>query len=174
MMKSKLISFSILSLLLATSCGGKTETKEDTADEKKPLVKVETVDFRPVVQEGHYTATVEPELINNISAASPNRIKQILVDEGIRVSKGQKLVVMDDVNTTSYELQVANAKANLENVQLNYDRAVELLKSVAAPSRTSTRCSSSSRMPRMPSHRRNAASETCRRTPCSSPLSTAS
>ncbi len=124
MMKSKLISFSILSLLLATSCGGKTETKEDTADEKKPLVKVETVDFRPVVQEGHYTATVEPELINNISAASPNRIKQILVDEGIRVSKGQKLVVMDDVNTTSYELQVANAKANLENVQLNYDRAV--------------------------------------------------
>ena len=94
----------------------------------KPLVKVETVDFRPVVQEGHYTATVEPELINNISAASPNRIKQILVDEGIRVSKGQKLVVMDDVNTTSYELQVANAKANLENVQLNYDRAVELLK----------------------------------------------
>ena len=35
---------------------------------------------------------------------------------------------MDDVNTTSYELQVANAKANLENVQLNYDRAVELLK----------------------------------------------
>ncbi len=128
MMKSKLISFSILSLLLATSCGGKTETKEDTADEKKPLVKVETVDFRPVVQEGHYTATVEPELINNISAASPNRIKQILVDEGIRVSKGQKLVVMDDVNTTSYELQVANAKANLENVQLNYDRAVELLK----------------------------------------------
>lgn len=71
MMKSKLISFSILSLLLATSCGGKTETKEDTADEKKPLVKVETVDFRPVVQEGHYTATVEPELINNISAALP-------------------------------------------------------------------------------------------------------
>lgn len=44
------------------------------------------------------------------------------------MSKGQKLVVMDDVNTTSYELQVANAKANLENVQLNYDRAVELLK----------------------------------------------
>ena len=97
-------------------------------EEKKTLVKVETVDFRPVVQEGNYTATVEPELINNISASSPNRIKQIFVDEGIRVSKGQKLVVLDDVNTTSYEMQVANAKANLENLQINYDRAVELLK----------------------------------------------
>lgn len=46
----------------------------------------------------------------------------------MRVSKGQKLAVLDDVNTTSYEMQVANAKASLENVKLNYDRAVELLK----------------------------------------------
>ena len=46
----------------------------------------------------------------------------------MRVSKGQRLVVMDDVNTTTYEIQVANAKANLANVQLNYDRALELFK----------------------------------------------
>ncbi len=50
------------------------------------------------------------------------------MDEGIRVSKGQKLALLDDVNTSTYETQVANAKANLENVQINYDRAVELLK----------------------------------------------
>lgn len=81
-----------------------------------------------MVQEGNYTATVEPELINNISASAPNRIKEIYVDEGIRVSKGQKLALLDDVNTSTYETQVANAKANLENVQINYDRAVELLK----------------------------------------------
>ena len=81
-----------------------------------------------MVQEGNYTATVEPELINNISASAPNRIKEIYVDEGIRVSKGQKLALLDDVNTSTYETPVANAKANLENVQINYDRAVELLK----------------------------------------------
>ena len=68
------------------------------------------------------------EIINNISSASPNRIKQILVDEGMRVSAGQRVVVMDDVNTTSYEIQVDNAKANLRNVQANYDRALELYK----------------------------------------------
>lgn len=128
-MKKLIISIPFLAATIFSACSGTDKAKnEEQQEEKKTLVKVETVDFRPVVQEGNYTATVEPELINNISASSPNRIKQIFVDEGIRVSKGQKLVVLDDVNTTSYEMQVANAKANLENVQINYDRAVELLK----------------------------------------------
>ena len=58
----------------------------------------------------------------------PNRIKQILVDEGQRVSAGQKVVVLDDVNTFSYETQVDNARANLKNVEVNYNRALELFK----------------------------------------------
>lgn len=128
-MKRLFFYVSFLATIVLTSCSGKEKVqKDDNVVENKTLVKIENVDYRPVVQEGNYTATVEPELINNISASSPNRIKQILVDEGMRVSKGQKLVVLDDVNTTSYEMQVANAKANLENVQINYDRAVELLK----------------------------------------------
>ena len=44
----------------------------------------------------------------------------------MRVSKGQKLAVMDDVNTSTYQLQVDNAKANLRNIELNYKRALEL------------------------------------------------
>ena len=64
----------------------------------------------------------------NISSNSPNRIKQILVDDGMVVKKGQRVAVLDDVNTTSYQLQVDNAKANLRNVELNYNRAAELLK----------------------------------------------
>jgi RND family efflux transporter MFP subunit len=71
---------------------------------------------------------VEAQIINNISSSMPNRIKQILVDEGQRVSAGQRVAVLDDVNTFSYETQVNNAKANLENVQVNYNRAVELFK----------------------------------------------
>ena len=117
----------ILAIMSACSNGDKTADANEQ-QEKLPLVKVETVNNREVIQEGNYTATVEPENINNISASSPNRIKAIYVDEGMRVSKGQKLVLLDDVNTSTYEMQVANAKANLENVQINYDRAVELLK----------------------------------------------
>lgn len=127
-MKKNIAYVSLLLSLIVSGCSGEGKKQEQEEEVKKTLVKVETVESRNVVQEGNYTATVEPELINNISASSPNRIKQIFVDEGVRVSIGQTLVILDDVNTSTYEMQVANAKANLENVQINYDRAVELLK----------------------------------------------
>ena len=115
----------LTSLGIFSSCGEKVA--EEQQEEQKPVVKIEKVYSRDVIQEGNYTATVTPELINNISANSPNRIKEILVDEGFQVAKGQVLVRLDDVNTATYETQVANAKANLENVKMNYDRAVQLL-----------------------------------------------
>lgn len=46
----------------------------------------------------------------------------------MRVSAGQKLVLLDDVNTTSYQAQVDNARANLKLAETNYNRALELLK----------------------------------------------
>lgn len=117
-----------LPLLLGASCSGgdNKDTKEET--EKTPVVKVETVTDRIVDQNGKYTATVEPELINNISSSMPLRIKRILVDEGMRVSAGQTLVVLDDVNSYTYQTQVDNARANLKNMEVNYNRALELYK----------------------------------------------
>lgn len=116
-----------LSLIFAGACSSK-DAKEGKTTDEAPIVKTALVNEREVNQIGNYTATVDPELINNISSAAPLRIKQILVDEGMRVSAGQKLVVMDDVNTTSYQLQVDNAKASLQNVQRDYNRALELYK----------------------------------------------
>ena len=116
-----------ISLLIAGACSSKDKAEEKKSEEVT-VVKTEVVNEREVNQIGNYTATVDPELINNISSAAPLRIKQILVDEGMRVSAGQKLVVMDDVNSTSYQLQVDNAKANLQNVQRDYNRALELYK----------------------------------------------
>lgn len=114
------------SILFLSACSQKEEQQE--TEEEKPVVKIEKVYNQDVVQEGVYTATVEPELINNISSSTPNRIKEIYVDEGVRVSKGQKIATLDDVNTTTYEIQVENAKANLATIQMDYNRAVELLK----------------------------------------------
>ncbi|MCH5241138.1 MAG: efflux RND transporter periplasmic adaptor subunit [Muribaculaceae bacterium] len=119
-----LLAISILSLS-AISCNGNKSANQE--EEKKPVVKVEKVDNRDVVQIGTYTATVQPENINNISSSTPNRIKEILVDEGYNVAKGQTVAILDDVNITSYEIQVANARANLATVQQDYDRAVKLL-----------------------------------------------
>lgn len=116
----------LLTVALTACSGGDKEQKEE--QEELPIVKIENVSERDVDQVGTYTATAEADLINNISSAMPARIKQILVDEGMRVSKGQRLVVLDDVNTTSYELQVQTAKASLKTVEADYNRAVELLK----------------------------------------------
>lgn len=117
---------SLMTLLLMTACNG--EKKAADTQEELPRIKVETVEEQDVEQLSTYTATAEPENINNISSSMPSRIREILVDEGMRVAKGQKLVVMDDVNIIPYETQVDNARENLQNVQLNYNRAVELLK----------------------------------------------
>lgn len=119
-----------------TSCGGKDKADKDKAGkEEKPVVKIQQVFESEVPQIFTYTAQTEADKINNISAAAPLRIKSILVDEGQRVSRGQSLVVLDDVNTTTYQLQVDNAKAAVENakaqyanVKLDYDRAVQLFK----------------------------------------------
>ena len=109
---------------IAVGCTGKSS--ENDVEEQLPVVKIQQVDNKDVVQIGTYTATVEPENINNISSSTPNRIKEILVDEGYNVSKGQTVAILDDVNTTAYEIQVANAKANLTTIQQDYERALKL------------------------------------------------
>lgn len=114
--------------LLLTACSKKEEKKQADEADEIPVVKVETVHERDVVQKGEYTASVEADKINNISAAMMNRIREIYVDEGQRVSKGQKLVLLDDVNTDNYKIQLDNAKANLANIMTDYNRALELFK----------------------------------------------
>lgn len=129
MNKKSIIRISIFAaaLLLIPSCGSKKEAGKNT-EEKKPIVKVETVSEQEVDQLATFTASVEPEIVNNISASMANRIKAIYVDEGMKVSAGQKLVVLDDVNTTSYEAQVDNARTALKLAETNCNRAKELLK----------------------------------------------
>ncbi len=116
-----------MALAILCSCSSKEEKKVEST-EQKPTVKVATVTQQLVDQMATYTATVEAQAVNNISSSMPLRIKAIYADEGVRVAKGQRLVVLDDVNTTSYQLQLDNAKANLNNVQVEYNRALELYK----------------------------------------------
>lgn len=82
-------------------------------------VTVEKVTLENVAQITEYTATVEADKTNNISSASPNRIKSILVDVGSKVAKGQKVAVLDDVN-------IEQARIRIENLQRQYDRALNL------------------------------------------------
>lgn len=108
-------------LAMLASCGGKDKEAAATAEaaEELPLVDVLKVHQQDVAQVGNYTATVEAFKTNNITTSTANRIKEILVDVGSHVNKGQKVVVLDDVT-------IDQLKVRLDNTQREYERALKL------------------------------------------------
>lgn len=124
-MKNNYILFATFLLLAACSKQKQSITPEDK-QQSVPTVRIEKVTVQDVNQTKTYTATVEPFLINNISTQMSNRIRAIYVDEGMRVSKGQKLVLLDAINTDTYQYQVSTAQANLSQLEADCNRAKEL------------------------------------------------
>ncbi len=120
MKKNKFTGLIILILAIAvTSCGKKEAEKEQAAESQLPKVKIATVNERDVEQVQTFTATVEPEVKNNIAPASPGRIRNIFVEVGATVSKGQRLAQMDAVN-------LSNSETQIENLRRMYKRVAEL------------------------------------------------
>jgi len=94
-----------------TACGSKENTSKTENDTtSKPKVKLQQVTSRNVEQNYEFTATVEPEVKNNINPTTPGRIRQIFVEVGDQVSKGQKLAQMDAANLVNSETQIENYK----------------------------------------------------------------
>jgi len=116
----RLLPIAMLVLALA-SCSNKDEKKTTQVKEELPIVEVVTIGEEAVKQTSEYTGTVEAFKTNNISSNSGARIKRILVDVGSRVSRGQRLVILDDVNIAQQQINLANLKREL-------DRAKELVK----------------------------------------------
>ena len=102
------------------SCSGKDQASEATVSEELPRVELDAAHSREVPRKKSYTANVEDDNTNNISQSTPNRIKQINVEVGDPVRKGQVLVTLDRAN-------IDQVKVNLDNTQREYDRAVQLL-----------------------------------------------
>lgn len=122
----KRIYYNIPSLLIllaaATSCTSKTETESETPVEQvqeSPSVQLTQVSRTTVDHNAVYTANVEAYKTNNISSSMPNRIKQILVEVGDNVAKGQKIAILDDVN-------IEQSRVRLENAEREYERALKL------------------------------------------------
>ena len=98
-----------------------SEKKQEVKVDEKPLVRLETVKTQEVEQIQEFTATVEANVVNNIVPSMSLRITDILVEVGDHVRKGQVLAQMDKTNLLQSQTQ-------LENIQLEYDRAFELYK----------------------------------------------
>lgn len=117
-------SIQLIALLAVAMLGACSAGKEKVATEKvdeKPRVKLAEVKARPVEQIHEYTATVEAEVKNNIAPSTPVRIDRIFVEVGDRVSKGQKLVSMDEATLKQTEFQ-------LDNQKIEFNRMDELYK----------------------------------------------
>lgn len=95
--------------------------KQEVKVDEKPLVRLETVKTQEVEQIQEFTVTVEANVVNNIVPSMSLRINDILVEVGDHVRKGQVLAQMDKTNLLQSQTQ-------LENIQLEYDRAFELYK----------------------------------------------
>lgn len=118
------IAITLSAAVIASACSPKEKESAEAAgnihEEELPVVEIQSVYDQQVPQINEYTATVEAFKTNNISTSTPNRIKDILVDVGSRVSKGQRVVVLDDVN-------IEQLRVRLENSKREYDRALRLL-----------------------------------------------
>ena len=122
-MKKETLSAIFIAIICGYVMSGCSKSESNTTaatEEQLPKVQIQNVHRQAVDQIAEYTATVEAFKTNNISSSSPNRIKQILVDVGSKVGKGQKVVVLDDVN-------IEQLRVRLENAERECNRALKLL-----------------------------------------------
>lgn len=129
-MKLKLLSIAtICACFLATSC-----KDEKAAGQKKQAVqvKVQTVKSENVGQTETYTATVESDVKNNIAPNSPMRIRQILVEVGDRVAKGQVIAILDQASETQMAMSIQSQKSSIAGQEANYQALVANIHSAEA------------------------------------------
>ncbi len=82
------------------------------------------------VGERRFSGSFEPQRVTDVAASVGGIIRQVYVEEGDRVEKGDKLVNIDGED---YQLRVAQAQANLKaaetgvkTIQVEVDRATKL------------------------------------------------
>lgn len=115
------ITVSIAFAMSLASCGGKDENKDlNHQKDELPQVEVSNAHSQQVDQIKVYTSNIEADNTNNISPSAMNRIKEIKVEVGDRVRRGQVLVLLDRAN-------IDQLKVRLDNAEREYNRAVQLL-----------------------------------------------
>jgi RND family efflux transporter MFP subunit len=105
------LAFALFTALAAplalTACSEGTASVPPTAPR---AVVVETVAFAPVVAERSFVGTVRPRIESDLGFRVAGKIAERLVQQGERVSAGQRLARLDD---TDFALQLEQARAEL-------------------------------------------------------------
>jgi len=112
-------------LLLMVSCGD-SETKMEVSEDKISSdipVKTERVKAYSFHHFIEVSGSVEPIEYAFISPESPGQIKEILVSEGDRVSKGQVLIKL---NSSVVDGQIQQVQSQLDLAKITYEKQDEL------------------------------------------------
>ena len=107
--------------LTLSACGSGSDESASSEQESLPKVKVQTVVSQPVAQIATYSATVESDVVNNLSPNSNLRIEKIYVDVGDVVRKGQVLVQLDASDLQQLKLQVDNQQVEFNRMASLYE-----------------------------------------------------
>lgn len=113
-MKRIFYLFVAFSVVMA-ACTKKTVVKNEAVQ-----VKIETASMQEIDQIYEFTSTVDAAVKNYISSAGGTRIEKIWVEVGQRVSKGQKLVTMENTNLNTAQTQLANLENEVKRMEALY------------------------------------------------------
>ena len=98
----------------------KKEDKKTVVKNEAVQVKIETASMQEIDQIYEFTSTVDAAVKNYISSAGGTRIEKIWVEVGQRVSKGQKLVTMENTNLNTAQTQLANLENEVKRMEALY------------------------------------------------------
>lgn len=103
------------------SCSKKQEDKAAKPEDTETIaVKVEKASIQEVEQIYEFSSTVDAAVKNYISSAGGTRIEKIHVEVGDRVTKGQKLVTMENTNLATAKVQLMNSKNDVDRMEALY------------------------------------------------------
>lgn len=118
----KLLPLILLLIAAASGCkqqnmAGQTDITAAEADsENVVVVRTEALALTTIARTIDYAATLEAFEEVHLAPASPGRINNIYVEPGDRVSRGQKLFVMDQTQLHQAELQLENLKTDFQRL----------------------------------------------------------
>ncbi len=117
----KYLMMALVAMLTFAACGSKDKADADAEEEQLPEVKIAQVEVKDIPQTETYSATVESDVVNNISPNVNYRIEKIYCEVGDNVKKGQLLVQLDASSLRQTKLQLDNQQIEFNRTKQLYD-----------------------------------------------------